>query len=152
MHQHLSYSTTWLAPHTSLLTWAAADVADQNNERENRKRICHEYQFGDKVLLEHDTLQQKMLPRHEGPYSVIRIYQNGTIKIQKGIYTQWDFCPIMRPRNLRKRMQRQGTVTAGFWWKPASFRIFRFPWPSSWFSWPWINFKSVWRPIVQNPF
>ena len=60
----------------------------KDNERENKNRVnCH-CQVGDKVLINRDVIQRKLLPKRDGPYEVVRIYDNGTIKLRKGIFVQ----------------------------------------------------------------
>ena len=54
-----------------------------NNERENRKRITHKYNVGDKVLLDKPGILRKMSKPRQGPYEVERVYSNGTIRIRK---------------------------------------------------------------------
>ena len=60
----------------------------KNNARENRGRIDYQYQVGDQVMINHDELQRKLLPKRDGPYEVVRVYDNGTIKIRKGVIVQ----------------------------------------------------------------
>ena len=60
----------------------------QNNERENSKRVRHTYKVNDMVLVSNDEIQRKLMPFRQGPYKVVRVYSNGTLKLQKGIYTQ----------------------------------------------------------------
>ena len=57
-------------------------------KRENSKRTKYEYNVGDKVLLDRGEIQRKLIPKRTGPYEIVRIYDNGTIKIRKGIYVQ----------------------------------------------------------------
>ncbi len=60
----------------------------KNNTRENAQRLPHDYQPGDKVLLERPGIQRKLATPREGPYEVIRAYTNGTVRIQRGIVSQ----------------------------------------------------------------
>ena len=61
---------------------------DESNQRENMKRIDHEYSRGDKVLLKVPGIIPKMeLPR-KGPYEIVRVYSNGMVDIQIGPVTQ----------------------------------------------------------------
>jgi hypothetical protein len=52
------------------------------------KRVKHEYKVNDQVLLDRGILQRKLIPKREGPYQVVRVYSNGTLKIRNGIYVQ----------------------------------------------------------------
>lgn len=64
------------------------DSALDNAMRENKKRVYHEYKNGDKVLVSRDKLQRKMNAKRDGPYEVVQVYDNGVIKIRKGIVTE----------------------------------------------------------------
>jgi hypothetical protein len=64
------------------------EASDANTHKENSKRINHEYKVNDQVLLDRDILQRKLIPKRDGPYQVVQVYSNGTLKIRKGIYVQ----------------------------------------------------------------
>jgi hypothetical protein len=73
--------------------WAAIalrkqDIINKSNARENKKRIFHEYKIGQKVLLEKPGINPKMEAPLEGPYEVVHVSTNGTVRIQKGVVTQ----------------------------------------------------------------
>jgi hypothetical protein len=55
------------------------------NEMENKNRVDHDYKIGDKVLLYRDGILRKAESPTEGPYTIIEVYSNGTVKIQRGI-------------------------------------------------------------------
>ena len=57
---------------------------DKNNARENAKRIPHEYNVGDKVLLTVPTKQAKHRQFREGPYTIEKVSANGNIHIRRG--------------------------------------------------------------------
>jgi len=63
-------------------------ASDLNVDRENKKRFKYDYKINDLNLLDRGTLQCKLVPKRDGPYQVIRVYSNGTLKIRKGIYFQ----------------------------------------------------------------
>jgi hypothetical protein len=52
---------------------------------ENKNRVDHDYKIGDKVLLYRDGILRKAESPTEGPYNIIEVYSNGTVKIQRGI-------------------------------------------------------------------
>ena len=56
----------------------------KNNQYENSKRIPHTYQVGDKVLLDLGDIKTKFDPKYEGPYQVVQVNNNGTVRICKG--------------------------------------------------------------------
>jgi len=59
-------------------------LIQQNNKRENAKRIAHVYKKGDMVLYRVDSLSKFNNNPYEGPYPVIQVYENGTISIKRG--------------------------------------------------------------------
>jgi len=66
---------------------------DYNNKRENAKRIAHEYNVNDKVMLRDkapDEVDNKFgSPEWEGPYRIVTINkQNGTVRLQNGSVIQ----------------------------------------------------------------
>jgi pyruvate kinase len=55
---------------------------------DNSKRIKYDYKVNDLILLDHGTLQRKIVPKCDGPYQIIRVCSKATLKIRKGIYVQ----------------------------------------------------------------
>ena len=55
----------------------------QNNKRENKTRIDHTYKVGDQVMIEADPSRKLEGARFVGPYTVSRVYDNGTAKLTK---------------------------------------------------------------------
>ncbi len=53
----------------------------QNNKRENTKRIPHEYQVGDQVMVLQEPNRKHGADRYKGPYSINHVYDNGTVKL-----------------------------------------------------------------------
>ena len=56
----------------------------ENNQRENAKRIPHDYKEGDLVSKEIPGIKPKLSAPREGPYRVEKVYSNGTIRIRRG--------------------------------------------------------------------
>ena len=56
---------------------------NKDNIRENRTRIPHEYQVGDQVLM-NDNQAYKYEPQRKGPYQILQVNDNGTVRIQRG--------------------------------------------------------------------
>ena len=58
-------------------------LIDNNNERQNAKRISHDYQPNEEVLIlnEPDRIS-KLASRASGPFRIIRVHTNGTLTIQ----------------------------------------------------------------------
>ncbi len=59
-----------------------------NNQRENHKRVAHEYRVNDKVLVRRHDLSKYSQNPYDGPYSVTEVHDNGTIRIRKGVTLQ----------------------------------------------------------------
>ena len=64
-------------------------IINKNNQKENAKRVEHEYQVGDKVLIKNKLRKHKFDPEWLGPVEIIRLYtaENGTIRYRDGIKT-----------------------------------------------------------------
>ena len=60
----------------------------RSNERENRSRIDHDYNVGDKVLLTKPGILRKMTTPREGPYTIRHVNTNGTVQIQRRAVTE----------------------------------------------------------------
>ena len=65
----------------------------QNNTKENKKRLEHQYHVGDKVLLLLKPYERQKRPKispttqSRGPFTILEIFENGTVKIECGAYT-----------------------------------------------------------------
>ena len=59
-------------------------LIDQNNRRENSKRIQHKYRVGDEVLM-YDKAKRKYETPHDGPYRTTEVFRNRNVRIQKGV-------------------------------------------------------------------
>ena len=67
-------------------------LAQENNAKENKKRLVHEYKVEDKVLLvfkpyerqNRGKISPSTFPR--GPFTITEVIANGTVKIQCGAY------------------------------------------------------------------
>ena len=64
-----------------------------DNIRENASRIDHNYRINDEVLIKLDANERKGQRKigdspTRGPYTIVNVYNNGTIKIRKGKYEE----------------------------------------------------------------
>ena len=59
-------------------------LIDKSNSKEKKYRFNYDYAVGDKVLITYDGIRRKMTPCREGPFQVLQVYTNGTVKIQRG--------------------------------------------------------------------
>ena len=55
-----------------------------NNQRENMKRVEHEYHVNDKILIKNDELSKYGSNPWTGPYRIVNVYDNGTVRIKRG--------------------------------------------------------------------
>ena len=55
-----------------------------NNIQENAKRIKHTHNIVDKILIATDPQDPKYDKKYLGPYPIVRVNDNGTIKYRKG--------------------------------------------------------------------
>jgi hypothetical protein len=61
----------------------------QNNVRENSKRVDYKYNVDDKVLLKNDGASGKYQGNaYLGPYTIRQVNTNGTVRIDRGAYTE----------------------------------------------------------------
>jgi transposase InsO family protein len=63
------------------------ELIKSNNVRENIKRIKHTYSVGDKILIRTETNKAKYDDLYLGPYVVIQVNDNGTLKYRNGAIT-----------------------------------------------------------------
>jgi hypothetical protein len=57
-------------------------IIANSNKRENLNRIKHNYNVGDRILLQTPDLRRKLSSPKEGPYTILKAGTNGTVKIQ----------------------------------------------------------------------
>ena len=55
----------------------------QNDMRENKKRMPHVYHTGDKVMIKHDPNRKHGADKYTGPFTITKVYDNGTVKLSK---------------------------------------------------------------------
>jgi hypothetical protein len=68
----------------------------QNNKRENATRIPHQYNVGDRVMVRLDPNRKHGTDQFKGPFTVTRVYDNGTVKLSRAtpaggaVYATWN--------------------------------------------------------------
>ena len=76
------------------------NIINNNNERENAKRIPHTYQIGDKIMLKKYNQHKYGGPEYKGPYAITTVNDNGTVRIQ------WrKFYDVVNIRNIKPYYQ-----------------------------------------------
>ena len=58
-----------------------------NNKRENSKRKPYTYQVGEQVLIKADQNSKYGSDSYYGPHTVVRVNNNGTVRVQEGAVT-----------------------------------------------------------------
>ena len=60
---------------------------DLNNMRENKSRIPHEYKVGDMILISRNKRSKHGEREKNGPYPIVQVNNNGTVRYDKGTYS-----------------------------------------------------------------
>ena len=60
-------------------------LINKSNSLENSKRLNHTYKIGNKVFLTKPGIRRKLSTPKDGPYSILKVHSNGTVKLQRGI-------------------------------------------------------------------
>ena len=69
-----------------------------NNRKENSKRCQHEYVVGDKVLYKtRDDKGKYASNPWEGPFKILRVYNNGTVRLARGITDETVNIRLLKP-------------------------------------------------------
>ena len=64
------------------------ETINKSNAQENARRIDHDYQVGDRVLLEKPGILRKMSQPRTGPFEIIKVHTNGTVRIRRNNVTE----------------------------------------------------------------
>ena len=62
------------------------EIINKNNDTENKKRKKYTYTMGQKVLVRKGT-ENKYEQPFAGPYTILKVNQNGTVELQMGAIT-----------------------------------------------------------------
>ena len=57
-------------------------LTDKNTQHENNCRIQHHYKVGNMVLLEKPRIIPKLESPRDGPYEILKVYNNGNVWIK----------------------------------------------------------------------
>ena len=74
---------------SSLINWKEVSIrkkqiVDKANLRENHKRIDFDYEVGQKVYVITDGIQRKLDRPKKGPFEIMEVFTNGTVRSQRG--------------------------------------------------------------------
>ena len=89
----LVFSRDMILPIKYLAEWDVINKRKQlrinaSNARENSKRVDWDHKIGDSVLVSDNDIQRKLDYQLKGPYKIVQVYSNGTVRIQKGVVTE----------------------------------------------------------------
>ena len=91
----LVFQRDMVVPLTVRIDWAKIvrqrqSARIRSNGQENQNRLEHKYKVGDKVLLivKPADRKYKLSPPTEGPFRVLKVFDNGTIRIRRGNYNE----------------------------------------------------------------
>jgi hypothetical protein len=70
---------------------------NENNQKENKKRIPHNYRVGDKVLYRIEWVSKYNENPYEGPYEIVQVNTNGTVRLKKGAVTDTVNIRLLKP-------------------------------------------------------
>ena len=60
---------------------------EMNNSKENKSRILHEYKVGDMILVSRNKRSKHGEREKDGPYPIIQVNTNGTVRYDKRSYS-----------------------------------------------------------------
>ena len=63
------------------------EIINKNNKKENSKRLDYEYKIGQKILVETYSKTKFGQAEYVGPYPIVTINNNGTLRYKKGLIT-----------------------------------------------------------------
>ena len=72
-------------------------IIKKNNERENARRILHVYHRGDKVLYRARVTSKYGEDLYEGPYTILKVNDNGTVHLKMGAVTDTINTRLIKP-------------------------------------------------------
>ena len=58
-----------------------------NNAKENKSRIPYEYKVNDMILVTRNKASKHGEREKDGPYPIIQVNDNGTVRYDKGTYS-----------------------------------------------------------------
>ena len=62
-------------------------MIDLSNQRENKKRIPHTYKVNEKILLKRVKSTKHGEREYDGPYKILEVNSNGTVRVLKDYYS-----------------------------------------------------------------
>jgi transposase InsO family protein len=103
---HLAFNQDMLFRRAVIIDWNHVQRIREgqtiaSNVKENKSRIDKQYAIGDKVLLVLDADERRDKPKLDrptkGPFTVTKVYENGTVAINRGRYTETIHISRLKP-------------------------------------------------------
>ena len=97
------FNRDMLVPGRLLLDWEKINASRINAsntylQSTNKKRSEHQYKIGDQVLLIHSsTIRSKLQKPSSGPFTITRVHNHGTVRLDKGRYGETVSIRNIRP-------------------------------------------------------
>ena len=79
---NLTFDANW-----QLIRQRKQAAIHKNNQAENNKRVKHEYKVNDTVLVKNEQSTKFGQDAYNGPWKILEVRNNGTVKIEKGVIT-----------------------------------------------------------------
>ena len=79
---NLTFDANW-----QLIRQRKQAAIQKNNKAENKKRVEHDYKIHDSVLVRNEQSTKFGQDAYNGPWTILEVRNNGTVKIQKGSIT-----------------------------------------------------------------
>ena len=73
---------------------------NQNNQKEDSKRISHTYKLGNVVLYRNDYITKFSQDPYDGPYNIVQVNTNGTVRLQMGAVTDTVNICLLKPHKV----------------------------------------------------
>ena len=87
---NLTFNANW-----QLIKQRKQMLINQNNAKENSKRIPHQYKPKDLVLVKNEQSTKFGKDAYNGPWTIQEVRNNGTVKIAKGLVSDiYNICNI----------------------------------------------------------
>ena len=80
--KNIKYKADWVA-----IKARKEKLIAKNNAAENKKKKQHEYHEGDKILIRNEMKSKYANDPYSGPYEIVRVNRNGTLRYRKGAVT-----------------------------------------------------------------
>jgi hypothetical protein len=72
-------------------------IIEENNKRENAKRIPYKYRVGEKVLYRNSALDKFSTDAYDGPFEIVQVFDNGTVRLRMDKVTDTVNIRLLKP-------------------------------------------------------